>query len=930
MIEHDGNDLHLSCTILEGHRFAIEPAAAGSRLLSWGLPFGTATRDLRPGDPLCNQQILDALAERNVNFELPTSANFSDYLQPYRLDASSFRAGRQVALVERPTTFEGYLRDGGRGTGTRNFVVVLGTTSRTAAFAEALAARFGDSAKRYRGIDGVVPVIHTEGGGDPGGPRPNNLAHVLRTLAGMLVHPNVGAVLAVDNGDEVFTNDTLRTFMREHDYPLDAVLHRFARLDGPFDETLEREAAVIESWLPGVSAQPRERCPLSALKVALQCGGSDAFSGVSGNALAGFVAKQIVRNGGSANLAETDELIGAEPYVLSNVRDLDTAQRFLRKIEAFKIYASHHGASAEGNPSGGNHYRGLYNIALKSIGAARKKDPEVRLDHVIDYAQPMTGGGYYFMDSPGNDLESIAGQVAAGANLIFFITGNGSITNFPFVPTLKFVTTTGRFSMLASEMDINAGRYNDGESMESLGAETFQLARRVASGEKSKGERAGHAQVQIWRDWPQHDASQLAAIRSTPRPQGRPLRIAVDAHPASDLRFDALPATSGFSTDQIGLVMPTSLCSGQVARLIADRLNAGNSGRAVTRYLALAHTEGCGSVNAEGLYLQTLVGHLQHPFTRAAVLLEHGCEKTHNDAVRHYLDLGAPGRGVRVDPARFGWASIQLDGGLEAVSAKVIEWFDATLASRPLQAPTERGAADLRIAIAAAGRLADIDVEVLAVLIGRLVSAGATVVVPANARFLTDEGFRARLSPSNGESLAGESRADWRPTLAYGEPARVPGLHLMQMPTDNPSEVLTGLGGSGVEVMVAMVAESPLQAHPMIPLLQIASAAAVSSRFARDLDAGFAAGDSPEVRIRLIESLIADTASRRYRPSSTGVAQVYFSSPAARSVFRCEVRLQIPGIPRIPEVPLETLAHCAVGIHSSRGDPDRYRCQLRP
>ena len=74
-----------------------------------------------------------------------------------------------------------------------------------------------------------------------------------------------------------------------------------------------------------------------------------------------------------------------------------------------------------------------------------KRHPEVCLDHVIDYSQLMEKSGYYFMDSPGNDLESIAGQVASGSNMIFFVTGNGSITNFPFVPTLKIVTTTGRY-----------------------------------------------------------------------------------------------------------------------------------------------------------------------------------------------------------------------------------------------------------------------------------------------------------------------------------------------------------------------------------------------------------------------------------------------------------------------------------------------------
>ena len=146
----------------------------------------------------------------------------------------------------------------------------------------------------------------------------------------------------------------------------------------------------------------------------------------------------MVHHGGAANLAETDELIGAESYVLENARDLDTAHRFLDMVNRFQERASWHGTSAEGNPSGGNKYRGLYNIVLKSIGAARKRDPRVRLDYAIDYGAPMAESGYCFMDSPGNDLESIAGQVASGCNLIYFTTGNGSITNFPFVPTIRW------------------------------------------------------------------------------------------------------------------------------------------------------------------------------------------------------------------------------------------------------------------------------------------------------------------------------------------------------------------------------------------------------------------------------------------------------------------------------------------------------------
>src|SRR5205085_186410 len=176
-----------------------------------------------------------------------------------------------------------------------------------------------------------------------------------------------------------------------HGYPLDDVLHRFVTLRDTFDADLERGAALIREWLPRVAAARRTARPLSALKLGLQCGGSDAFSGISGNPLAAWVARELIRHGG-----------------------------------------------------------------------------------VIAYGERMRAPGYYFMDSPGNDLESIAGQVASGSNFLYFVTGNGSITNFPFVPTIKIVTTTGRYRLLSRDMDVNAGAYLDGVPMDELGRELLE------------------------------------------------------------------------------------------------------------------------------------------------------------------------------------------------------------------------------------------------------------------------------------------------------------------------------------------------------------------------------------------------------------------------------------------------------------------------
>ena len=419
-IRYDEHEFELSHTILEGHRFAIQSISETEPLLSWGLPFGFATRSISPGDYVCNQKMIDSLSIRNLPFELPETPNFSDKMAPYQLDETEFRAGKQVQRHANERTFLGYPRPGNRGVGTRNYIVVMGTTARTSGFARRLADMCSVEGvynpDTFPNIDGIVAVTHTEGGESK---TPNNIDMLLRTLAGFTVHPNIGAVLLVDYGTEAVTNEMLKAYMAREGYALDDVVHHFHRLHGSFDTDLAGGAEIIKGWLDSVNSVARTEQSLEHIKIALQCGGSDAFSGVSGNPLAAYVAKEVIRYGGCANLAETDELIGSEAYVLQNARDLPTARKFLNTIERFKERAAWHGHSTEANPSGGNNFRGLYNIAIKSIGAAMKRHPEVCLDYVIDYSELMENPGYYFMDSPGNDLESIAGQVASGSNMIF-------------------------------------------------------------------------------------------------------------------------------------------------------------------------------------------------------------------------------------------------------------------------------------------------------------------------------------------------------------------------------------------------------------------------------------------------------------------------------------------------------------------------------
>ena len=841
-------------TILEGHRFARAPIKEGEALLSWGLPFGHARRAISSGEYICNEKILEALKRRRVEFSLPEIANFRDHFCPPEFDEQLYAIGAQVPLSQDGRTFEGFARAGGRGYGTRNHIVVIGLTSHEAALVTRVARQLDASVReRYANIDGVVAIAHTEGGGPK---EPNNKAYLLRTLAGYLVHPNVGACVVVDLGESPVSHQDVFDTLSEL-WPETAPAEVTVIQGGNgFQDGYARAVRAVEALADVCQQTPRTPCPVSGLKIALQCGGSDAFSGISGNPLAGWIAKEVIRRGGCANLAETDELIGAERYALRNVRSEEVARDFLRHVRAFEHWTSLHGHSGASNPSGGNNFRGLYNIAIKSIGAARKRDPEVRLDYVIDYSEPMPDRGFYFMNSPGNDLESVAGQVASGANLIVFVTGNGSITNFPFVPTIKVVTTSERYRLLSEEMDVNAGRYQDGESMASLGMEAFELAISVASGGTTAGERAGHSQVQIWREWRQSDdgspevsnPEKVPPLVSDPfRPSLiRPLLKLDEMDTNAALQSSLSPFLSQLKTMperwSRGLVLPTSLCAGQVARLIVSGLE-NQEEKVVSQWSALVHTEGCGSSDAEleRMQLRTLSGYLRHPFTQCASLLEHGCEKTHNDAFRIYLDEC----GMDVDS--FGWASIQMDGGIKNVTSKLHGWSRNIVASRG-------GDDDRQVAI---GIYFDREVpaeqvERMGRLVALLEASGVAMVCAGGAGFSSSQ------------------------SLAYGEPVSGSGVYQMETPTDHRLEILSGLGGTGVFMILDVASRGHGQGLECIPVLQINGGRAISAEGAvsgYDIDVEGAVDDD---YCQQLLRMMSKVALAQYRPLSMRVRNLGF------------------------------------------------------
>ncbi len=236
-----------------------------------------------------------------------------------------------------------------------------------------------------------------------------------------------------------------------------------------------------------------------------------------------------------------------------------------------------------------------------------------------------------------------------------------------------------------------------------------------------------------------------------------------------------------------------------MARGIAEQLERTIRNSGLTRFVALPHTEGCGSSGgiSEEIYLRTMAGYLSHSHVSRALVLEHGCEKTHNDAMRDFiLEHG-------LDPQRFGWASIQLDGGLEKVTEKVAAFFKARSAEpRSSDAPISIG---LIAAEAPSHEVAGALVRVSSAVL----AAGGTVVIPGNSPILD--------APACAE-LSGEP---FHNTIGYGESFGTPGLHVMEAPTKHFVETLTGLGATGVDVIIAHVSDQPRQGHPLVPMIQI-------------------------------------------------------------------------------------------------------------
>lgn len=455
-----------------GHKVALRAVAAGAPVRKFNQVIGFASQDIAPGEHVHTHNLIAENFERD--YAIGVEAHATELLAP-----------------EMRASFQGIVRPDGR-VGTRNYVGVLTTVNCSATVARRIAAHFTPEVLRdYPNVDGVVAITHGTGCGMAEHGEPADILR--RVFAGYATHPNFGAVLLLGLGCETNQIDQLVALTGESPTLRSATIQE----DGGTIAAIRNGIATITEMLESANRITRTTVSAANLMVGLQCGGSDAYSGISANPALGTAVDILVRNGGTAILSETPEIYGAEHLLTRRAARREIAEQLIERIRWWEEYTARHKGAIDNNPQPGNKTGGLTTIFEKSLGAV-SKGGTTNLNGVYLYAEPIVEKGLVFMDSPGFDPVSATGQVASGANLLCFTTGRGSVFGCKPTPSLKLASNTTLFNRMRDDMDINCGTILDGdESVEQVAERIFAEMLAVASGKPTRSEVHGFGEEEF-------------------------------------------------------------------------------------------------------------------------------------------------------------------------------------------------------------------------------------------------------------------------------------------------------------------------------------------------------------------------------------------------------------------------------------------------
>jgi altronate hydrolase len=459
-----------------GHKVALVPIPKGTAVIKYGFPIGRATADIPAGSHVHVHNVETLLTET------------AEYRYTPKPPAPAARGD--------PVSIQAYKRPGGE-IGVRNELWVIPAVGCVNKTAEIL-ARWAHSEFAGKGIDAAAAWTHPYGCSQMGADHETTR----RILADLALHPNAGGVLVVGLGCENNTMDSFKALLAESlpQGALDSGRFAFMVTQNCADEIAEGKA-LLKKLFGYASTFKREDVDASRLILGMKCGGSDGFSGITANALAGRVSDALSALGGTAVLTEVPEMFGAEHMLMDRCVSRAVFDKTVSLITDFKAYFTGHGQVVYENPSPGNKDGGITTLEDKSCGCVQKGG-QAPVKAVFRYgeripADPGSGGGVVLLEGPGNDIVSTTALTAAGCHLILFTTGRGTPLGAP-VPTIKIATNSDLAARKSGWIDFDAGRLLT-EDPDNITREMLSLVWDTASGKTTKNEQNGYREIGIFK-----------------------------------------------------------------------------------------------------------------------------------------------------------------------------------------------------------------------------------------------------------------------------------------------------------------------------------------------------------------------------------------------------------------------------------------------
>ena len=465
-VEVDGTTVTLTEDVARGHKIALRDLAEGENVIKYGYPIGHTTAAVKAGAWIHSHNL-----KTNLHDDLEYTYSHKVY------DIACAASDRKV---------NGYLRKDGR-MGIRNELWIVPSVGCVNGQATAIAERVKAECDCSH-LDDVRVYTHNYGCSQLG----DDHSNTQRALAALIKHPNAGAVLVLGLGCENNQISQLKEVIGEWDD--ERVKFLIAQ---EVEDEIETGFQICRELVEKTRADKRQPLPLSYLKVGLKCGGSDGFSGITANPLAGLFSDWIIAQGGTSVLTEVPEMFGAETILMDRAVNREVFESTVCLINDFKGYFRKYDQPIYENPSPGNKKGGITTLEEKSLGCVQKGGAQQVVD-VLSYAQPAVKPGLNLLQAPGNDLVAASALALSGCQIVLFTTGRGTPFG-SFVPTMKISTNTPLYNFKSNWIDFNAGTLVEDEEPQAVLERFIDKVLATADGEKLKHEKTGFKEIAIFK-----------------------------------------------------------------------------------------------------------------------------------------------------------------------------------------------------------------------------------------------------------------------------------------------------------------------------------------------------------------------------------------------------------------------------------------------